>query len=152
MKPYPQFYSNLEVPKYWDLDPQHPDYITIGVYPGITGDPTGATMILIIDRYGNIYVGLGLNVCRSLTSTTVSGTGGYIGSPFDNIIYNQLDMQKLLNGWGINLSGGIVSGGGITWSSGATTSMPTSAWEYGVIFPASIGGSITYSWQMYKWR
>jgi hypothetical protein len=150
-------------PDYWDLDPLHPDYIAL------TGNWSplglaGFTGILVRDRYGRYYFGIGGNLGKSLAAgvPTFTLNGGYIGSAIDTAMPSQGNIGSFLGGLTIN--GGLGAVGGI-----AATASPSSA-EYnpplygfsrnypdvapvavegGIFLPPSIGISATYSWAVY---
>jgi RHS repeat-associated protein len=137
-----------EQPSSWDTDPNNPDYYSFGFYPGVPGIPIGGTLIIIVDRYQQVYFGIGVNIAKSLASPSYSLTGGYVGSASDSIIPDQGNLPNFLSGWAINASGGIVGGGGLTWAPVASSYIEHKAYEFGAILPASIGVSITYNWKI----
>jgi hypothetical protein len=135
-------------PSWWDLDPSHPDYYVLSASVGPPGLP-GLTATLTIDRYKNIYGGLGGNYGKSMEAFSASLTGGSIGSPLDEKVPDPVNIKSFLTGWAVNGGTGIVGGGGITYSSGANeTFVSKTAVEYGGFLPPSIGVSDVYSWEL----
>jgi hypothetical protein len=109
-------------------------------WPGVTGTVT-------LDRYGNLYAGLGINYGKSMESFSASFTGGYIGSPLDAKIPDPVNIQSFLTGWAINGGLGAVGGGAVTYSPEANRTF-VSRWavEGGGYLPPSIGVSAVRSW------
>ena len=137
-----------EDPSWWNLDPSSPDYYILSVSAGPIGLP-GVTGTLAIDRYKNVYGGLGVNYGKSMESFSASLTGGFIGSPFDDVIPDPVNIQSFMTGWAINGGIGVGGGGGVTWSPGANqTFVSNVAVEGGIYLPPSLGVSAVHSWML----
>ncbi len=114
-----------------------PDYgifeVSFGIWVvGINGD-------IIKDKYGNWYVGVGLNVGKSApTFLTGRIAGGYFDTEKEPV---EVRVQEGMNGLAVNIGGGAGGGGAI--SIGKEVSG-----EYGAYSP-QIGISATYNMQVY---
>ncbi len=145
---HPCLMPKPENPSWWDLDPTNPDYYVLSVSAGPPGLP-GLTVTLTMDRYKNIYGGLGGNYGKSMESFSASFTGGSIGSPFDEQIPDPVNIESFLTDWAVNGGVGAAGGGGITYSPGANqTFISRRALEYGIFLPPSIGLSDVHSWKL----
>ena len=100
-----------EIPSDWDLDPFHPDYhsLVVSVY--------SFTVELTEDRYGQKYIAVGgtANI-KSFYPFSVAVVEGSIGSASDQNIPGNASTYEFLTGPSVNLSGGFLGGGGITFS------------------------------------
>jgi len=113
---------------------------------GIPDTPAGIGFLLSVDRYGGVYLGGGINIVKTFVSpVTGSLTAGFIGDPFDNSLPDQGNISNFLSGFTVNLSGGVVGGGGWTGSPMAGRWIDHSAWEFGGFLPPLIGGSIDFT-------
>jgi RHS repeat-associated protein len=134
-----------------DLDPLHPDYAALSGSFGLPGLP-GFSTIATIDRYSNIYWGLGINIGKSY-ATGYSGavTGGWIGGDsVDNYVPPENEVESFLTGLSINASAGVGPGAGVTWSPFAS-GYDNIAIEAGVYSP-QIGVTAYWSWLVYDKR
>jgi hypothetical protein len=124
-------------------NPFDPDYQAITVS---AGDSIGGTGVVTWDRYGNIYLGLGVNAGESLTAVSGSYTRGWIGDPLDDDYPSPNNSESFLTGVAVNVSGGAIGGGGLTYSPGSNTQKI--AYETGVYSP-QMGVSVVYSGLIY---
>jgi hypothetical protein len=126
-----KFINNVETnaPNRW------PDYITIG---GNIGKIVGWNGEITLDRYGNVYWspgGFGIGKSTLVAPVSVGISWGWLnksGIPSRNVL------NKFLSGNSVTISGGMVVGGGVTWSSGM------SGKEYGFYTP-QVGVSYHYT-------
>jgi RHS repeat-associated protein len=134
--------SAWEQPYWWNMNPKHPDYYVLSAS---AGNGIGGTAILVVDRYGNVYFGIGGNVGKSISPATGSLNGGWIGSSIDDKIPDSENTEKFLAGLSVNGQIGAVGDGAITWSPFAGNYINHTAVEYGGVLPFSIGVSATFS-------
>jgi hypothetical protein len=127
------------------MNPEHPDYYILSISGG---NIAGGTVILVIDRYGDVYVGLGANIGKSISPVTVSLNGGWIGSWTDDEIPDSGNIDSFLEGFSMNTQIGAVGNGAITWSPFAGDYISHTALEYGSVLPFSLGNSATYSFKL----
>ncbi len=134
--------SPWEQPKWWDTNPAHPDYYTLAIN---LGKLFGITGTFIFDRYGNVYVGVGPNIGKSLTPLSGSINGGWIGSSNDDDIPDQGNIQQFLTGISFNGQVGALGDIAITISPGAGDYLSHYAFEHGGVIIAVVGvsGSIS---------
>jgi hypothetical protein len=137
--------SAWEQPYWWDMNPEHPDYYVLSVS---AGNVYGGTAIVVVDRYGNVYIGIGGNVGKSISPVTGSLNGGWIGSAIDDRLPDSGNIGSFLTGLAINGQVGIVGNGAITWSPFAGKYIEDTAVEYGGVLPFSIGVSATYTFKL----
>ena len=138
--------SAWENPTWWDTDASNPDYYVLSVNSGSVG---GVTFIVVMDRYGNVYLGVGGNIGKSISSVTISFNGGWVGSMIDDDIPDQGNIDTFLTGLAINGQLGIVGNVAFTWSPLANDYIDHSALEYGGVIPFSLGGSATYGFKIF---
>ena len=111
------FYRNPPPGGWKDSDlliTRDPDYhqitISAGTVIGITGSIT-------IDAYGNIYESHGVTIGKSLTGISGSYTQGFLDgrlfTTHDCYYTKEEDIVDHLTGLGINISGGVIFGGGV---------------------------------------
>jgi hypothetical protein len=134
--------SSWDPPGWGEMKPNHPAYYVLSVS---AGDGGGVTFTLVTDRYGNVYVGAGGNVGKSISPVTGSLNGGWIGSAVDDNIPAPGNIDSFLTGLAVNGQVGVVGNGSITWSPLANDYIDHTALEYGAVLPFSIGVSATYS-------
>lgn len=134
-----------EDPHWWDTNPKNPDYYVLTISAGKVG---GITVILVYDRFSNVYVGIGGNIGKSISPVTGSLNGGWIGSSHDNRIPDQANISSFLTGLAINGQAGVVGNVAGTWSPFANDYISHTAKEYGGVLPFSIGVSATYSFMI----
>ncbi len=133
------------VPDYWDLDPMNADYRS-SVY-----NVYFINVAYTTDRYQQNYLSIGFSFnLKSLLPLGYSYVIGAPGSFFDNKITSVHDINKFLTGPSINLTGGLLAGGGTTLSPGVliengyNSDLKPSSMETGLYLPGSLG--ITGSW------
>jgi hypothetical protein len=136
------------VPDYWDLDPQHPDYEALSV------NIFFVVMEITQDRYGQYYFGPGLTGgIRTVLPIGVVSSGGYIGSATDNSRPNFAETYGFLSGPAVNVGGGVGTvGAGTTFSpvtwiwNGMNLDSHNSpvAWETSTYYVPS--ASVTLTW------
>ncbi len=126
--------------------PARPDYVTFtlsGTLPPTpyTGTIFGVSATLTLDKYGNLYFGIGGNAGKNL---------GFLGATLvaggfnDSANFTEAQMESSLSGITNNFSlgSGIVFG----WSRSGLSG-PKSA-EFGLAFMPTIGVSTVYSWPL----
>jgi hypothetical protein len=97
------------------------------------GEGVGFTVVVIVDRYGDGYLGVGVNAGKSITPVSGSFTLGWIGDPFDDYYPDPRTTSSFIEGLSMNASIGVVGGGGITFSPLANGSVL--AYESGAFTP-----------------
>ena len=147
-------YEARKPPSNWNLNPENPDYYTFTV----NGELLTGT--ITADRYGQYYIGGGINVGKSILLPTISLTQGYIGSQFDSAkdMESQANIGDFLNGLTVNAGGGYIGGASATFSPSTIKYLPVFysfgrsnpeiapvAWESGAYLPPGAGISATYS-------
>jgi len=135
-------FQSWEQPRSWDTDPRHPDYTTLAVS---IGSVIGGTVQVSVDRYGTAYLGVGLNIGKSITKVVPAINGGHIGSIAEEKIPGKANLENFLTGWAVNGQFGIIVDIGITWSPFANDYIEHHAYEIGGVLPFSSGLSVTYS-------
>ncbi len=142
-------------PSSWDLDPSHPDYYTFTVNGELL------TFSATVDRYNQVYIGLGGNVGKSILLPTFSLTGGWIGSLLDSDMPSQGNIETFLSGLTINAGGGYVGGGSVTVSPSTVDYVPELygferklpdvapvAMEGGAYIPPGAGVAVTWGFPL----
>jgi hypothetical protein len=124
--------------------PRRPDFFSINLNVAIpnpwTGTLVGGTGAVTIDENGNVYVGVGPSVGKTLTFVSGSAAFGWLNqkaSPTEG------ELSGFLMGHGLNASAGFWGGGAINYSS----STGATATSLG-FFSLQAGGGYTYSWQV----
>lgn len=142
----PTIGPNNTIP-FWDTNPQNPDYFSFGVSGGKI---FGAGANIIISRFGDLYIQAGPSIGKAITPLSGNLTVGWIGNPFDEEYPSWGESDEFLGGWGATGCGGIVGGVCINYSKGEYYANRFS-YEYGVVFPAQLGVSLTYAARL-PWR
>jgi hypothetical protein len=119
-----------------------PDYLSLNVNVAIpnplTGTLVGVSGQFSLDRYWNLYAGLGGTVGKSSTGVSGSLTAGWLNT-FSTPSYGT--MTSFLSGSSFNAGGGVV-GYNLAWTPGVGT-----ATEFGLFSPQA-GASYHYSVQI----
>jgi hypothetical protein len=115
-----------------------PDFISLNINVGIPvlANLVGGTLAVNVDRHGNVYVGGGANVGKSLTFISGSLTANWF-PPFANTNPNNFltnNSFSVAGGWWGGLQG--------TYTPGSGTALGA-----GIVSP-QIGGAWTYSWNV----
>jgi RHS repeat-associated protein len=148
-------YEPWEPPSDWDLNPKHADYSTFTVNGEIL------TFVATRDRYGQLYVGGGINFGKSILLPTFSFTNGWIDSAFDEEMPSQGNMGDFLGGFTVNIGGGYLGGGSMTVSPSTVEYIPALytfnrrnpevapiSWESGIYAPPGAGISVTNTFSL----
>jgi hypothetical protein len=114
------------------------------------GEIYGIGANIINSRYGDTYLQFGPSIGKAITPLTGTATMGWIGDPFDDEYPTWGESDEFLEGPSLSACGGIVGGGCINYSNGKFYSNNLS-YEYGAVFPAQLGVSISYSFRL-PWR
>ena len=106
--------SNLELasPDYYQLE------INIAIPNKLTLTAVGVSLTGTLDRYGNIYGGIGPSVGKSLTGFAVAGTANYVIDGMTRTVPNEDQLASFLSGHSITAGGGFITGGHGTWVPG----------------------------------
>jgi hypothetical protein len=116
-------------PSKWDTDPANPDYIAFTLSGG---ELVVGGFVLVVDRYGQIFVGICVGVGGSITPVSGTFVRGYIRAS-----YNKADpsgpsvTQNFISGFSINASVGFIGGFGFTYN----PSEFETAFESGLFIP-----------------
>jgi hypothetical protein len=138
--------SSWEPPSWWNLNPKYPDYYSLTISKGVIAGFTGN---ITLDRYGNIYVGGGVNIGKSISPWTGSLNGGWIGSMVNHTLPDQANITSFLTGLAINSQAGIVGNYAINWSPSANKYISHISKEEGGVLPLSFGISAIFSFQLF---
>jgi RHS repeat-associated protein len=117
-----------------------PDYFSLNINVAIptpwTGTLFGVSGQVILDRYGNLYWGVGPTAGKALTFASGSVTGGYYMTGYRT----EEKLKEFLSGHSFNIGGGSKFGGEIVFNKYGA------AYEVGYYTP-QFGGGYHYSWQ-----
>jgi len=104
----------------------------------------GITYVATLDRYGNVYLGGGPTVGKSLTVASGSVAFGWIN---DGSQLKEQDIKCFASGESLNVSGGFILGGGKTWSGGRSSR------EFGLFTPLiGVSGTTSkYRGNIWEW-
>jgi len=128
-------------------NPSDPDYWSL------QGSFSFVAVSITIDRYGNVYVAGGVN---GGSSWVIGGSGaivaGRINDQIDSVAPPEDQMEEFLQGPAITASGGILGGGGVTYSPWAKSSGDAFApdrfsYEIGAYSP-QIGVTATWGFEL----
>jgi hypothetical protein len=110
----------------------NPDYISLSVSIGPLG---GAQFGLTLSRDGDVFWQHGVELGKSPTLVSGSLVGGYLEKSAP------ISLRNFLTGTSNNISAGVLTGGGATWSSGYQ------AIERGLYLPqAGVSGTYGHYW------
>jgi RHS repeat-associated protein len=129
------------------VDPLDPDYWTLSLS---LGSGWGGTVNFTSSRYGDVYFGAGPSYGKSLTGASGSFVAGHIGDPFDNYMPSREQTDDFFEGVSMNVTGGIIGGGGVTWSPGSRITNGF-GYEAGFVWP-QIGISLGFTVKAYTAR
>lgn len=125
------------------INPQDPDYYSIQASLIIVA------LGIVIDRYGNIFISTGLSLGSSLIEGgSLALVVGWIEDPLDSNYPSELISEDYFQGPSVMGSGGVLGGGGASWSpwsksSGDAFSGEHFSYEMGAYTPQA---SVSVTW------
>jgi hypothetical protein len=112
----------------------------------------GGSILVIYDRYGNIYIAPSLQLGKSWEGGDIQISGGWVGSPYDSTMPDPANLTQFLSGLSFSAGGGIIGGGNVIWSPFAGKYVPNISWEAGAHLPYDLGVGVAYSlWVQESW-
>lgn len=129
--------SEWEIPSMWDTDPTHSDYTVLTL---TTGEAVVLEGVFIVDRYGQMYVGIAGGLGGGLPIAATLYTGKVQSNYSINSPASPATLENFLSGTYANGSAGLVGGGGATWTLNGSNMFSI---EYGASTPQA-GVSVGY--------
>ena len=132
-----------------DLPLRTPDCYTASFNVSIpnpaTGTWLGPTFQLTLDRYKRWYVAVGLSFGKSPLLASGSVVGGWLlqGDPA-----KPGPLESFITSWSVNVSGGFVVGGGVTWGNPGSFNPNDFSAELGLFYPWQSGATVSYGWEL----
>ena len=102
----------LVLPDYYQLE------INIAIPNKFSLTAVGVSLTGTLDRYGNIYGGIGPSFGKSLTGISGAGTANYIIDGSTRTVRNEDGLASFLSGHSVTGGGGFITGGHGTWAPG----------------------------------
>jgi hypothetical protein len=126
----------LALPDYYQLE------INIAIPNKFTLTAVGVSLTGTLDRYGNIYGGIGPSFGKSLTGIAGAGTANYLIDGLTRTVRNEDGLGSFLSGHSVTGGGGFLTGSHGTWVPGNGFAIGTGG------YTPQIGAAYNYSWQL----